>query len=121
MSKRSIVHVEFSSRDLKESGKFYQDLFGWKVTMVPEMNYATWEAGEPPMGGFNPPDMSQPGDVIVYVESDDIEADLKRIKSLGGTILREKTEIPQVGWFGLFKDPAGNQLGLFTAMPHPAH
>ncbi len=119
MTKHGIVHIEFSSRDLKESAKFYQELFGWKINMVPEMNYATWEAGDPPMGGFNPPDMSKPGEVIAYVESDDIDADLKRAKSLGGTILREKTEIPQTGWFGLFKDPTGNQVGLYTAM-HPA-
>ena len=121
MTKRSIVHVEFSSRDLKESGKFYENLFGWKIIMVPEMNYATWEAGEPPMGGFNPPDMAKPGEVLVYVESDDIEADLKKAKSLGGVILREKTEIPQIGWFGIFKDPTGNQVGLYTAMARDGH
>ncbi len=121
MTKRNIVHVEFSSRDLKESAKFYQDLFGWKIEMVPQMNYATWEAGQPPMGGFNPPDMSKPGEVIVYVESDDIQADLKKAKSLGGSIIREKTEIPNVGWFGLFKDPNGNQVGLYRAMPHTGH
>ncbi len=121
MTKRNIVHVEFSSRDLKESAKFYQDLFGWKIEMVPQMNYATWEAGQPPMGGFNPPDMSRPGEVIVYVESDDIQADLKKAKSLGGSIIREKTEIPQTGWFGLFKDPNGNQVGLYTPMPRAGH
>jgi predicted enzyme related to lactoylglutathione lyase len=25
-----------------------------------------------------------------------------------------KTEIPQVGWFGVFKDPTGNKVALFT-------
>ncbi len=121
MTKGNIVHVEFSSRDLKESGKFYQDLFGWKITMVPEMNYATWEAGSPPMGGFNPPDMSKPGEVLVYIESDDIDADLKKAKSLGGTIVRPKTEIPNVGWFGIFKDPNNNQVGLYTDLHSGAH
>lgn len=120
MSKRNIVHVELSSRDLTESAKFYQDLFGWKTEMVPEMNYATWEAGEAPMGGFNPPDMSKPGEVLIYIDSENIDADLKRAESLGGTVLREKTEIPKIGWFGIFKDPTGNQVGLFTTLPSNA-
>jgi hypothetical protein len=50
------------------------------------------------------------------VVSDDIEADLVRIKALGGTVLKEKTEIPNIGWFALFKDPTGNTLSLFTPM-----
>jgi len=121
MTKRNIVHIEFSSRDLKESTKFYQDLFGWKYEMIPQMNYATWEAGAPPHGGFNPPDMSKPGEVLVYIDSDDIEADLKKAKSLGGTIVREKTEIPNIGWFGVFKDPTGNQVAVYTDMHPEAH
>lgn len=77
-----------------------------------------WGVGAPPHGGFNPPDMSKPGQVLVYVDSEDIEADLKKAKSLGATIVREKTEIPNTGWFGIFKDPPGNQVGLYTDM-HP--
>jgi predicted enzyme related to lactoylglutathione lyase len=50
------------------------------------------------------------------VNSDDIEADLKKAKSLGGTILREKSEIPGIGWWGVFKDPTGNKIALYTSM-----
>jgi len=28
-----------------------------------------------------------------------------------------KTEIPQTGWFGIFSDPTGNKVALFTSMP----
>jgi hypothetical protein len=38
MSKRNIVHVEFSSRDFDESCNFYEQLFGWKIERLPEMN-----------------------------------------------------------------------------------
>jgi len=34
---------------------------------------------------------------------------------LGGKILRSKTEIPGIGWFGIFKDPTGNSIALFTS------
>jgi predicted enzyme related to lactoylglutathione lyase len=27
-----------------------------------------------------------------------------------------KTEIPGFGWFGMFMDPTGNRVGLYTSM-----
>jgi predicted enzyme related to lactoylglutathione lyase len=117
MTKRNIVHIEIPSADFAASGKFYEKLFGWKITPVPEMNYALWEPSEGPGGGFNPlGEETKVGEVLIYVNSDDIEADLKKAKSLGATILREKDEIPDTGWFGVFKDPTGNMIALYTSM-----
>ena len=117
MSKRNVVHVEMSAANLEAAGKFYQELFGWKVQHVPEMNYTLWEAGDGTGGGFNPVSEENPaGQVLVYIDSDDIEADLKKVAQLGGKILHEKMEIPQTGWFGIFQDPTGNVLALYTSM-----
>ena len=33
---------------------------------------------------------------------------------LGGKKVKERTEIPNVGWFGLFTDLDVNTIGLFT-------
>ncbi len=116
MTKRNIVHIEIPAADLEKAGKFYQDLFGWKIQHIPEMNYALWEPEQAPGGGFNPLNESvKPGDVLIYVDSDDIEADLKQVKILGGTVLSEKTEITGTGWFALFKDPTGNTIALYTS------
>lgn len=46
--------------------------------------------------------------MLLYIDSDDIEVDLKKAVKLGGMLVREKTEIPGIGWFGVFKDPTGN-------------
>lgn len=117
MSKRNVVHVEMSAANLEAAGKFYQELFGWKLQHVPEMNYTLWEAGDGTGGGFNPVSEENPaGQVLVYIDSDDIEADLKKVAQLGGKILHEKMEIPQTGWFGIFQDPTGNVLALYTSM-----
>jgi predicted enzyme related to lactoylglutathione lyase len=117
MIKRNIVHIEIPALDSRKAGKFYEDLFGWKIEHVPEMDYTMWDAGDGSAGGFNTVgDEFKPGDVLIYVNSDDIEADLKKAKSLGATILREKDEIPQTGWFGVFKDPTGNRIALYTSM-----
>jgi predicted enzyme related to lactoylglutathione lyase len=117
MTKRNIVHIEIPAADSAKAGKFYHDLFDWEIQSVPEMNYTMWDAGDGSAGGFNElSDEFQPGDVLIYVNSDDIEADLKKAKSLGATILHEKKEIPETGWYGVFKDPTGNMIALYTSM-----
>jgi len=120
MSNRNVVHVEIPAANVEAAAKFYQDLFGWKIQPVPEMNYTMWEAGDGSGGGFPEVSADNPvGQVLVYIDSDDIEADLKKVEKLGGKILHQKTEIPGMGWFGIFKDPTGNVLALYTSMNPP--
>ncbi len=118
MSKRNIVHVEIPAVNVEGAGKFYESLFGWKIEPIPDMNYTMWEAGNgDEYGGFPLVSDDNPaGQVLVYIASDDIEADLKKAEKLGGKTIHPKSEIPGTGWFGIFKDPTGNVLGLFTGM-----
>jgi predicted enzyme related to lactoylglutathione lyase len=121
MLSHPIVHIEFSAKDRQEAGTFYAELFGWKVEQIPEMDYATFDDGKGLGGGFNPITEDNPaGTTRVYVQSDNIEADLARSEKLGGKIIQHKIEIPMTGWFGFFADPTGNIVGLYTAMPHPS-
>ena len=121
MSNHPIVHVEISANDREAAGKFYTDLFGWNIVQMPEMNYATFDYGvEGIGGGLNPVTENNPaGTVIVYVDTDDIDADLAKVVKLGGKIVTPKTEIPGMGWFGIFADLTGNLIGLYTNMPRP--
>ncbi|HRJ58836.1 MAG TPA: VOC family protein [Anaerolineales bacterium] len=115
MSKRNVVHVEIPAHNVEAAGEFYQSLFGWKIQNVPEMNYTMYEDGSGSGGGFPLASEENPaGQVLVYIASDDIDEDLDKVKELGGKILREKTEIPGMGWFGIFQDPTGNVLALYT-------
>jgi len=115
MSKRNVVHVEIPAANVEAAGKFYEGLFGWKISHMPEMNYTMWEAGDGSGGGIPGVSADKPaGQVLVYIDSDDIDADLKKVEKLGGKTLHQKTEIPGTGWFGVFKDPTGNVLGLYT-------
>ena len=116
MSKHPVVHIEFSAKDLEAASKFYAELFGWKIEQMPEMDYAMFEPGEGVGGGLNPVSENNPaGTVVVYIGTDDIEASLAKAEQLGGKAIVPKTEIPGMGWFGMFLDPSGNQIGLFTA------
>lgn len=118
MFRRNIVHVEIPAANTESAGRFYADLFGWKITPMPEMNYTMWEAGDgDEYGGFpQVSDENPAGQVLVYIASDDIDADLKKVEKLGGKVLHPKAEIPGTGWFGVFQDPTGNVLGLYTSM-----
>ena len=117
MSKRNIVHVEIPAVSVDGASKFYQDLFGWKMQHMPEMNYTMWEAGDgDEYGGFPQVSEENPaGQVLVYIASDDIEADLNNVVKLGGKVLHPKTEIPGMGWYGVFQDPTGNVLAVYTS------
>jgi predicted enzyme related to lactoylglutathione lyase len=117
MSKRNVVHIEIPAADVPAASKFYQDLFGWKMEHAPEFDYTMWSDGSGYGGGFNKVSGENPvGQVMVYIHSDDIEADLKKVEQLGGTAVTPKTEIPGTGWFAAFKDPTGNVLALYTSM-----
>lgn len=117
MSDHHVVHIEFSAQDREVAGKFYSDLFGWQVTQIPEMHYATFETGNSIGGGLNPTSDTYPaGTVLVYIGTDDIQASLAKAESLGGKIVTPKTEIPETGWFGFFSDPTGNLVGLYTSL-----
>lgn len=116
MSKRNVVHVEIPAADPNKAGEFYRELFGWKIMPMPEMNYVMWEAADSTGGGFPQiSDESPAGRVTVYIDSDDVAADLEKVKKLGGKVLHEKTEIPGMGWFGIFQDPDGNPLAVYQS------
>lgn len=63
------------------------------------MNHCIRNPHEYPGGDFTPLDENiQPGDVIIHINSDDIEAGLKKAKSLSAMIVSPKSEIPNTGW-----------------------
>jgi len=116
MTKRNIVHIEIPAADSAKAGEFYRALFGWTIVREEALDYTMWDPAEGPGGGFSPlgEDM-KPGEVLIYVDSADIEADLKQVEALGGKIVSPKMEIPGVGWFGIFLDLTGNKIALYTS------
>lgn len=115
MNARPIVHIEIPAADNDVAGRFYKDMFDWKYEHMPEpMAYTTFEAGNTG-GGFISLEQAEPGDIYLYIASDDIEADLAKIEKLGGKILESKSEVPGFGWYAIFTDPTGNKLALWTS------
>jgi uncharacterized protein len=122
MASHPIVHVELAATDPKVASAFYGDVFGWKIQVDPSFDYHMFEATGGPGGGFvkvgpgteSMGGISKPGEVLLYIGSEDIDADLAKVEAHGGQKLAGKSEIPQVGWFGVFADPSGTKVALFT-------
>ncbi len=122
MAAQPIVHVEIPAKDTAAAAKFYADAFGWGLQHDDNFDYWMFSAGDGPGGGFVSTDPNsgmmnpqKPGEVLIYIGSDDVDADLAKIESLGGKAVVPKTEIPGMGWWGAFTDPTGNKVGLFSA------
>jgi len=115
MTNRAIVHIEIPAANRQDAGKFYADLFGWEIQHMEEMSYTTFKTGDGLGGGFPDAggDFAKPDHVLIYIDSDDIDADLKKIEAAGGKTVHPKAEIPGFGSWAAFTDPTGNTIGLY--------
>jgi uncharacterized protein len=111
------VHVELATTDLDKAKSFYQSLFDWKLNemeMGGGMSYTLIEVGEGTGGGMmKHPMPGAPSAWLAYVNVDDVAAATATAKSLGATVLREVTEVPNAGSFSIIIDPTGAMLGLW--------
>jgi len=113
----TICHLEIPTAYVKKSGEFYKKLFGWKIDYGWGKDYAMFSTGEGVLsgGGLDSSEETRSlGNIIIYIQVDDINAMLEKAVKLGAKKVKEKTEIPNVGWYGLFTDLDGNTIGLFT-------
>ena len=69
--------------------------------------------GEGEVGGLNPEGRPGPGGALVLLCSDDLEATVAGVREAGRVISREPYAFPGGRRF-IFRDPAGNELGVWT-------
>lgn len=122
-----VVHFEIPADDQKRARKFYQEALGWQIEPVPGMDYsmvittAMDDAGQPvSAGAINGGMMAREGQItspVITVDVPDINATLKSVEELGGSVVVPKNEIPGMGYTAYFKDPEGNVLGLWENLP----
>ena len=110
------VHVELATTDLDKAKSFYQSLFDWKLNemdMGGGMSYTMIDVGEGTGGGMmKHPMPDAPSAWLAYVNVDDVAAATAKAKSLGASVVREVTEVPNAGSFSIIVDPTGAVLGL---------
>ena len=112
------VHAELMSTDIKKSKDFYGKLFDWKLEdiQLPEMPYTMIQVGEGTGGGMlKNPMPGAPASWMVYVLVDDVKAATAKARTLGASVMKDTTEVPDMGWFSIITDPTGAMLGLWQA------
>ena len=108
------VHIELQTQDVDKSKKFYSGLFDWKLEDIPGMDYTLINVGEGTGGGMmKKPVPNIPDNWLPYILVDDVVASTKKARTLGGTIVKNVTEIPDFGWFSVVLDPTGAAFGLW--------
>jgi predicted enzyme related to lactoylglutathione lyase len=114
------VHVELNTTDVAKAKGFYSKMFDWKMEdmKMDSGTYTLISAGEGTGGGLmKNPIPNAPSFWLSYVVVDDLDAATKKAKSLGATVMKDVTEVPDMGWFSIITDPTGAMLGLWKAKP----
>ena len=110
------VHVELNTTDLNKAQSFYGQLFNWQTeeTKMPDGKYTVIKVGEGTGGGMLPQKMpGAPSEWLPYVAVDDIQAATEKARKLGARVMKDVTEVPDMGWFSIITDPTGANLGLW--------
>jgi predicted enzyme related to lactoylglutathione lyase len=124
MKEDSLKHGAFSwmelmTTDVESAKEFYIRLFGWETEEYPMegMNYTVIKIGGEDTGGIMamPPEVAgMPPMWSIYVTVDDVDSTAKKVKELGGKIIRPPSDIPNVGRFCVLSDPQGAVITAIT-------
>ncbi|HEX6088261.1 MAG TPA: VOC family protein [Thermoanaerobaculia bacterium] len=98
---------ELQARDLDAAKKFYAPLFDWRLKEAP--GYSEMHMGDTAVGGMlvsqSPPEV--PSFWLPYFAVEDCEAAASRAQSLGGSLIVQPMDVPNVGRFAVVRDPQG--------------
>lgn len=119
-----VVHFEIPADDLDRAERFYTTVFGWTVrTFDPEYRLLiTGAEGEPGIDGAiaartgSPPDGST-GAWVCTVEVADLGDTERDVLAAGGKQVRDRAEIPGIGWLSYFTDTEGNLFNALRSQP----
>jgi predicted enzyme related to lactoylglutathione lyase len=100
-----IVFFDIAGPDAGQLKDFYASVLGWKID-------AAFAIDGQSTGGLRGTLRQDPAEKILYFGTADIEAMLKTIVNAGGTVDVPRMVVPGVVTFALFRDPAGNRMGL---------
>ena len=100
-----IVFLDVAGPDAERLRAFYAAVFDWQLD-------AEHRAQLPAAPLLDAAIREDPPEVRIYFGVEDVSAALVRVVAHGGHVDAERFEVPGVVVLGLFRDPAGNPLGL---------
>jgi predicted enzyme related to lactoylglutathione lyase len=109
---------ELIASDEAAQKEFYTGLFGWTADAFGngEKPYTLFKKGDTMVGGMmKSPKAGTPSHWLAYVSVEDVDSVAARAKSLGGKIIVEPVDIPDVGRIAVLLDPQGAAIGLYKS------
>ncbi|MEY8116915.1 VOC family protein [Falsihalocynthiibacter sp. BN13B15] len=112
------IWYELKTQDTNAAQSFYESVMDWTFEKMPggqEMDYSVASAKKETVAGVmrTPvPAQGMPNMWFMYVGVEDVDASAVKVKSLGGGINIEPTDIPGVGRFAFCTDPQGAHFYL---------
>jgi len=118
----TLCWADLTTPDPARAGKFYSDLFGWKMMKDEhdEHGYVHIVNGEDFIGGIpptNPRTVHLPPHWLAYFAVGDCDASAVKAKQLGARFYMEPMTMENVGRFGVLADPQGAAFSIFQSMP----
>jgi len=122
MQQGDFTHVEIPADDPDRAKSFYAGLFGWSfgdpIPGFAGYHLFTTPVGQDGMGGaIGKRGESAPEQLRAYIQVDSVDAAIQRVSELGGSVVEPRTEVPGQGWYGVFRDPEGNELAVWESLP----
>jgi len=115
-----VVHIEIPAGDADRASAFYSGVFGWNIgaSAMEGFDYRMFQVGENEGGAVMPSDKAGSG-LIVYLDTNDIDASVAKVRELGGSA-DDKQPVPTHGWFSACTDTEGNPFSLWQGDPNAA-
>jgi predicted enzyme related to lactoylglutathione lyase len=111
------VHAELNTTDVGKAKAFYGKLFDWKLEDMPMPDIGTYTivgVGDGTGGGMMKQMIPGAGSAwMPYVAVVDVKKSTKKAEDLGAKVLKDVTEVPDMGWFSILTDPTGATIGLW--------
>jgi predicted enzyme related to lactoylglutathione lyase len=117
-----VVHFDIPADDPDRAAKFYQEVFGWKISKwAGPMDYWLVSTGEPAERGIDGglTRRAHAGAATVNtIDVPSVDDFVSRIEKSGGKVVAPKMPIPGVGYLAYCLDTEGNTFGVMQAEPN---
>lgn len=114
------VWDELGTTDADGAQRFYEEVFGWSASdMGPDYGgYRVFNRGDTGIAGLmTVPDESIPPHWQPYVAVEDPDRTAAKAAELGGSVLAEPIDVPNVGRIAILRDPQGATFGIIRPQP----
>jgi predicted enzyme related to lactoylglutathione lyase len=120
--KGRFVWYDLMTTDQEAARSFYTKVVGWDTELWEgggETDYHMWKAGDTSIGGVmdlpaEAREQGAPPHWMAYIAHPDTDAATAKVQELGGKVIAEPWDLPEVGRMAVVADPHGAVFAIFT-------